>query len=190
MQKKNMFLESAQELRKLPVLTLCAMLCALSLVLKMVSTINIGPYIRIGFSGIPGMFADMAFGPITGMILAGVQDVLNYLIRPDGPFFFGFTFNAMLGAFIYGCFWYKKKMTIWRVLAAKGVVAAVVNVFFNTLWLSMLYGKAFTALLPARALKNLIMWPIESLIFFVIMEAVERTGIMRRFRHGSAASLS
>ncbi len=186
MEKKNLFLESARELRKLPVLTVCAMLCALSLVLKMVSTINIGPYIRIGFSGIPGMVADMMFGPITGMILAGAQDIINYMIRPDGPFFFGFTFNAMLAAFIYGVMWYKKKMTFWRILAAKGIVAAIVNVFFNTLWLSMLYGKGFTALLPARALKNVIMWPIESLIFFIIVQAIERTGIIKNFRHSHA----
>ncbi len=188
MEKKNMFLESAQELKKIRVLTLCAMLCALSLVLKMVSTINIGPYLRIGFSGLPGMFADMAFGPVTGSILAAVQDIVNYMIRPDGPFFFGFTFNAMLGAFIYGVCWYKKKMTFGRVLLAKGIVNLVVNVFFNTLWLSMLYGQGFMALLPARAIKNLVSWPVESLIFFLLVQAVERSGIMSMLLRSRLAS--
>ena len=57
-------------------------------------------------SGIPNQIADYLFGPITGCLFAGVLDIVKFFIRPDGPFFFGFTFNAMLAAFIYGCFYY------------------------------------------------------------------------------------
>ena len=69
---------------------------------------------------------------------------------------------------IYGCFYYKKNLTLGRVLVAKGIVVIVVNLFLNTLWLSMLGGKAFMAILPPRLLKNIIMWPIDSLVFFAL----------------------
>ena len=116
---KNMFLTSAKELKTTSTLAVCAMLAALALILNSVASINIGPYVKIGFSGIPNQIADYLFGPITGCLFAGVLDIVKFFIRPDGPFFFGFTFNAMLAAFIYGCFYYKHKLTFRRVLICK-----------------------------------------------------------------------
>lgn len=179
---KNMFLTSAKELKTTSTLAVCAMLAALALILNSVASINIGPYVKIGFSGIPNQIADYLFGPVTGCLFAGVLDIVKFFIRPDGPFFFGFTFNAMLAAFIYGCFYYKHKLTFRRVLIAKLVVVLIVNVLLNTLWLDMLYGKGFLAILPMRTVKNLIMWPIDSFIFFTITRLIEQTGIFNLFR--------
>ena len=180
--KQNIFLPSSQELKKVPALAVCAMFAALAIILNSVASISIGPYIKIGFSAIPNQLVDYLFGPVTGGLFAGILDIVKYLLKPDGAFFFGFTFNAMLAAFIYGCFYYKKKLTLWRVLLAKLIVILVVNVVLNTLWLDMLYGKGFLVLLPARAIKNLIMWPIDSIIFYVFTRLIEQTGVFRMFR--------
>lgn len=180
--KQNIFVSSSQELKKIPALAACAMFAALAMILNSVASISIGPYIKIGFSAIPNQLVDYLFGPVTGSLFAGVLDIVKYVLKPDGAFFFGFTFNAMLAAFIYGCFYYKKKLTLWRVLLAKLIVILVVNVFLNTLWLDMLYGKGFLVLLPARAVKNLIMWPIDSVIFFALTRLIEQTGVFRMFR--------
>ena len=186
MKKNNMFFDSARELKKTSVLTACAMLAALAFVLNQVASISIGPYIKIGFSGLPNQIVDYLFGPITSSLFAGILDLVKYFAKPDGPFFFGFTFNAMAGAFIYGCFYYRKKMTLWRVFAAKFVVVVLVNIFLNTLWLDMLYGKGFLAILPARALKNLIMWPIDSTIYYMFLRLIEQTGIFHLFQKQEA----
>ena len=90
---KNMFLTSAKELKTTSTLAVCAMLAALALILNSVASINIGPYVKIGFSGIPNQIADYLFGPVTGCLFAGVLDIVKFFIRPDGPFFFGFTFK-------------------------------------------------------------------------------------------------
>ena len=180
--KQNIFLSSSQELKKVPALAVCAMFAALAIILNSVASISIGPYIKIGFSAIPNQLVDYLFGPVTGGLFAWILDIVKYLLKPDGAFFFGFTFNAMLAAFIYGCFYYKKKLTLWRVLLAKLIVILVVNVVLNTLWLDMLYGKGFLVLLPARAIKNLIMWPIDSIIFYVFTRLIEQTGVFRMFR--------
>lgn len=64
MEKKgNMFLDSAKELKKTSALAVCAMLAALALILNSVASINIGPYVKIGFSGIPNQLMDYLFGP-------------------------------------------------------------------------------------------------------------------------------
>ena len=169
---KNMFLQSAKELKAVTTLAACAMFAALAM---------------IGFSGIPNRLVDYLFGPVTGCLFSGILDVVKYFLKPSGPFFFGFTFNAMLASFMYGCFYYRKKLTIKRVLAAKFIVMLTVNVLLNTLWLSMLYGKGIMVLLPARALKNLIMWPIDSIIFYSLTKLIEQTGVFRMFHARTAA---
>ena len=142
-EKENLLKSSAREIKKVSNLAACAMFAALALILNTVATINIGPYVRIGFSGIPNELVDYLFGPVTGCLFAGIMDIVKFFLKPDGPFFFGFTFNAMLAAFIYGCFFYRKKLTFKRVLVAKLVVVLIVNVCLNTLWLDVLYAKGF-----------------------------------------------
>ena len=51
----------------------------------------------------------------------------------------------------------------------------------------MLYGKGIMVLLPARALKNLIMWPIDSIIFYRLTKMIEQTGVFRMFHARTAA---
>ena len=167
--------DSAAELKNVRVLCTVAMLMALSAVLNMVSTINIGQFIHIGLAWIPIVLIDAMFGPLTGALSAAALDIINYCIRPDGAFFPGFTIGAMLSAFIYGLFLYRKQIGIVRCFAAHGVVTVVNNLILNTLWLSILYGQAFKALLIPRLVKNLITWPIYSIMIFAIITAMEKT---------------
>ena len=108
-----------------------------------------------------------------------IMDILKYLIKPTGAFFPGFTLIAMLAGLIYGSFYYKKELSFWRVLAAHVVVAIICNVILNTWCLSILYGKAFSVLLPARLVKNAIMCPIDAFIFYNIAKVLDVTGIFK-----------
>ena len=92
--------------------------------------------------------------------------LLKYVLKPDGPFFFGFTFNAMLSGLIYGSLLYRRPVSIKRIVIAEFFVKLVINCGLNTLWISMLYGKGFIALLGPRVIKNVIMLPIDSFILF------------------------
>ena len=100
------------------------------------------------------------------MRFGGALDLLKYVLKPDGPFFFGFTFNAMLSGLIYGTLLYRRPVSIKRIVIAEFFVKLVINCGLNTLWISMLYGKGFIALLGPRVIKNVIMLPIDSFILF------------------------
>ena len=175
----NLFTCSCRELRQVRTITICAMLGAVAIALRSVS-IELGQTIRIGFSGIPNELIHYLFGPVVGSVFAGTMDVLKFIVKPTGAFFPGFTINAMIAGLIYGSFYYKKPVTLMRSLAAHFVVALVCNVLINTLCLSVLYSKGFMVLLPARLIKNLIMWPIDSLIFYQILHFLELSGVLRR----------
>ena len=76
------------------------------------------------------------------------------------------TFNAMLSGLIYGTLLYRRPVSIKRIVIAEFFVKLVINCGLNTLWISMLYGKGFIALLGPRVIKNVIMLPIDSFILF------------------------
>lgn len=164
---------SLSRLKETKVLTFCGMMGALAIVLGYVATIKFGQYVRIGFSGLPNQVVDYLFGPWVGAIFAGVMDVVKWFISGDGDFFIGFTFTAMAGAIIYGLFTFRKPLAVWRVVLSQLCVKIFCNIFLNTLWLNLLYGKAIEAILPARCISNAIMLPIDSIIMYIMLTFVK-----------------
>ena len=158
--------------KEVKVMTFCGLMAALAIVLGKVASIKLGPYIKIGFSGIPNQIVDYLFGPIIGAIFGGSLDIIKWFLSSDGDFFFGFTVTAMLAAVIYAVFLYKKPIKIWRIVVSQTLVKLICNVFLNTLWLNMLYGKAIAALLPGRILSNAIMLPIDCFIMYGMLMVV------------------
>ena len=151
----TLFTGSFRQLKQVKTVTVCAMLGAVAIVLGSLS-IELGSTLRIGFSGIPNEIVHMLFGPVVGSVFAGTMDILKYLIKPTGAFFPGFTLIAML--------------------------ALICNVLLNTWCLSILYGKAFAVLLPARLVKNAIMCPIDAFIFYHIAKVLDVTGVFKMIR--------
>ena len=172
---------SFQELKHVKTLTTAAMLMAVSVVLGYF-TIEAGPYLKIGFGGVVNQFVYYLFGPVAGAVYGGVLDLVKYVVKPTGAFFPGFTLNAMLGGVLYGTILYRKLLTFRRALWADLVVALICNIFLNTLWLSMMSGKAMMVLLPMRVLKNLIKWPVDAALFYLIAKRMESLGLVRMIR--------
>ena len=173
-----LFTDSLEELKHVNTVTVMAMFAAISVVLGYF-TLVLGDYLKIGFSTIANQFVYYLFGPVAGGLFGGALDILKYIIRPTGAYFPGFTLGAMIGGILYGCFLYKRHISLARVLVAELTVSIVCNMLLGTLWLSMLYGKAFMALLPMRVFKNVIMWPVNSMLFYTIGKTLETSGIFR-----------
>lgn len=184
--RADVYAQSWKELRHLRTLTTSAMFMAVSVVLGYF-TIEAGPYLKIGFGSVANQFVYYLFGPVTGMFYAGILDILKFVAKPTGAFFPGFTLISMLGAVIYGTVLYRRPVTFSRVFLAKLLVALICNVLLNTWCLSFMYGKGMAVLIGPRLLKNLIMWPIDSVIFFVIVKKLEDLGFVKTLRNLGAA---
>ncbi len=174
---------SIQELKATHNLVLCGLMAALAVVLNYTTSIMITPNIRIGFSGLPNRVVEYMFGPWVGAIFGATLDILKYLLKPTGgAFFFGYTFNVMVAGVIYGTILYKKPVKVWRIFIAELLTKTIVNCGLNTLWLAVLNGNAFMAILPARVLKNIIMLPIDTAILFFTLTFVAKLVSMPEFR--------
>lgn len=177
---KKLYMDSIMEFKVTKNLTICGLMAALAIVLNFAATIQLGPNLRIGFSGIPNRIVEFLFGPVIGCFFGGALDILKFIAKPTGMFFFGFTFNAMLAGVIYGFILYRKPISIKRILVAEILIKVIINCCLNTLWLYVLSGNGILADLPLRIVKNIVMIPIDTIILFFSLTLVNQ--IYKRLR--------
>lgn len=171
---------SYEEMKNLRTLTTTALLTALGVLLGFLALIP-SPFLHFSINFLITGTMGFLFGPIPAMLGATAINLINFFLHPTGSFFFGFTLNATLTGAIYGLILYRRPVKLWRCAAAKASVSLIINVLLSTLWLSMLYGKAFAVLLPARLIKNAAALPFESAAMWLVLSAVEK--IRQRIRH-------
>lgn len=166
------FYYSYKEIKNVRSLVTLSLLVALQLILSFFR-IDILPTLRFSFSFIAIFLMGTMYGPVAAGIGAGIGDIVVYIMKPTGPYFFGFTFNAILGGIIVGLFMYRSKLSLWRVIGARTCITLFVNLILNTLWLSLIGGKAFMALLIPRIVKNIVMLPIEIIVVWCLLKALD-----------------
>lgn len=104
------FRQSAQELKQVRTLTGVAMLLAMSVVISFTASVRVTETIKIGLGYLITALLGMLYGPFTAALAAGAGDLIKYLLKPDGAYFFGFTLTAMLGGVVYGVFFTEKNV--------------------------------------------------------------------------------
>jgi len=164
-----MFRSSLSELKNTKTLSIMSILVAINIVISSLF-FPIGESLRIYITFIVYTLAAIISGPIAGLVWAFVVDIAGFLIHPFGPFFPGYTLTAMLSMFIYGVFFYKQEITLLKIFTAKFFVNFICHVLLNSLWASILYSNVFYYYLVKSFIKNLILWPIESIIIFLILK--------------------
>ena len=162
--------DSATELKNTRSLTEAALLTAISIVLGSYCKIIISPTMEIRFGFLGLAMSGMFLGPVTGGIIGAVADIITYFIRPNGFFFPGFTLNQFIYGFVFGLFFYKKKVTVKRVILSKLVLTVIISLVLNPIWLNMMYGSELFAL--PRLIKAVVLFPVEcGLLYFMAITA-------------------
>ena len=113
---KALFVDSWHELKHVKTLVMTAMFIAMGVVLGFFFSIQITESLRLGFSFIANEMTALLFGPVVGGLMGGVTDILKYILKPAGPFNFGFTFNAILGLSLIHIFRPERKQ--WRFMGS------------------------------------------------------------------------
>ncbi len=155
-------------------LVICALLLSLA---GMVSLVEIMPVqeMKITFTYIFIALCGYLYGPATGMAFGASADIVGYMVNPAGGMLFpGFTVTALISGFFYGLILNREyakngKLPVWRIVLAKALDTLVCNIILNTFCCSVLYSNTFIALLPARVIKNLVMFPFETVILVLII---------------------
>lgn len=143
-----------------------ALLIALDIILTRFLSIQT-QFLRIGFGFLPVAVAGIAFGPLWGAVCGAAGDILGMIIYPSGAFFPGFTLTAALTGFIFGLILHRKQGFL-RILLASAAVCILLNLILDTLWLDIMYGSGFLAILPGRIVKCALNIPIYAILIEII----------------------
>lgn len=126
--------------------------------------------LKIGFSFIPLALCAMLYGPVWTAVVAGLGDVLGFVLFPVGPYFPGFTATACLSGVLYGICLYRRPRTWPPILAAVLSNQLVVSLGANTLMIAYLYSMPLSVLLPARLIQCAILVPIQLVVLRLLKQ--------------------
>jgi ECF transporter S component (folate family) len=125
---------------------------SMSLVLKVMFEIYIPlagiPALRINFASIPLMLSGVILGPFAGFLTGAAADLINFIAKPGGPFFPGFTLVSGLSGFLPGIIYkyikrdinYNLLNTIFISLLSVGFVSVFIANGLLTFDNGILYG--------------------------------------------------
>lgn len=178
---RTSFTDSFQELKNVRNLAAVSMLLAITVILGFYR-LQITDYLRIGFDSLAKELTGMLFGPVAACVVAGLADLISFVLKPVGAFFPGLTLSAMLAGVIYGVVLYRRPLTLKRVILANVLVTVFVNLLLNTYWMSVLYGNAFLAMLPARAVKQALMLPIDVILFYTVARILGKANVLEMIK--------
>ena len=170
---KEYWKNATKEVKNVRSITGAALLAAMSPVLGML-TINVNQYLQIGFTSLIHAMTGYLYGPVLACLTGGVADIIKYIIKPTGAFFPGFTLNEMIVGFVYGLFFYKRKITLPKTVAARMIMTFGINLTLTPIWLAIMYGNAFKFMVPARLIKNLVMIPIDVFLLYTVLKFAEK----------------
>lgn len=150
-------------------ITLMGIVLAARIVLSYVPSLEFGTYAEIGVGFIGTAISGILFGPWYAIIISVINDIITALLHGQ-QFFLGFTFSAGLAGFIYGWMLWRKPVSWQRIFIAVLLITLIVNLGFNSLWVKMMFGRAWMAFMPLRLAKNLVSLPINTVLLVLIFK--------------------
>lgn len=153
-------------------LVVCGMMIAVDVVLARLASLNTATE-RLGLSLFAVAIVAYLYGPVASIVVHGLSDIIGALLFPNGPYFLGFTLTATMIGLVYGLLLHKSS-SIWRVVIAVFTTQLVCTLCLNTLWLSVLYNKAFLVFLPGRLLQAATVTPVQLVGLPFLFKALER----------------
>lgn len=152
---------------------LAAMLLAMLIILNRFISIKTEVLV-ISFTFLPMMLSAIWLGPKYSTIIALLGDFIGAILFPFGPYFPGFTVSSALSGLIYGLFLYNKgnemgnKKLLISLIVSSVIQLIFVNIFVTSLWIHILYGKAYLAIMASRTVTQLVMIPIHVISIYVL----------------------
>ena len=173
---KDYWRDAMMEMKDTKMLVFAALIVALRVALKTIIRIPLGPSLDITPAFLANALGAMVYGPVVGALGAVVSDVLGVLLRGD-TYFLPYVLTEISGTLIFALFFYRQKITPTRVVLSRFCICFFVNILLQTpidmLFQYVYYGYANVTLTLPRIFKNLFMFPLESVVLTVFLNAIQ-----------------
>lgn len=182
--KKELFKSSFKNFSNIKAIVMISILFALQMALKQISIPTGLPNLNINLGTLIFPIISMIFGPIPAISIGALSDIIGFMVKPNGPFFPGYTLSAMISGLIYALCLYKTKITFTKCLTARLLIGVLVNAFLGSLWTKIVMGIDYNLSLSISLFKNLLFLFPQSLIMFlsikVLAPVFERTKFIKK----------
>ena len=167
--------DAAAELKDTKMLVFAALMIALRVAMMLVA-IPLAPGLKINTAYLANALGAMVFGPVMAGLAAIVSDFLGVLITGD-TYFLPFVLTEIAGSMIFALFLYRAKLTPTRVILSRFCISLFVNILLQTPLMMLYYqvmmgGKSYVLTVPS-IIKNLFMFPIESVILTLFLSVIQ-----------------
>lgn len=169
--KKEMWKSSAEKLKSVRWLAVMAIFLALRIVVSRFS-IPVGVNLYFSFDFLINAICGMVLGPAAGIVFAVVEDIMSYMLFPDGyGFFAGYILTAALGILCYAVCMYDQKQSVLKIAIAKAVSSFGINVMLGSYWTYVLTGgsKAYLYYAGKSLFKNAVLYPFQVLAIVLLV---------------------
>lgn len=141
-------------------LAVSALLITADVVLTRLLALNT-PVMKIGLGFAAVAVSAMLYGPWWAALTAALGDLLGALLFPTGAYFPGFTLTAACTGLIFGLCLYRRPPRVAYALLAAALNTLLVSYLANTAMICLITGNAWRAMLAARAVQLLVMFPVQ-----------------------------
>lgn len=183
--------DAAAELRDTKMLVFAALMIAIRVALKLVA-IPLAPNLKINTAFLANALGAMVFGPVVAALSAIVSDFLGVLITGD-VYFLPMVLLEIGGSVIFALFLYRARITPTRVILSRFFICLLINTFLQTplmmLYYKMMMGGAPYVLTVPKIIKNLFMFPIESVVLTVFLAFMQPILYRMKLIYNPEASL-
>lgn len=171
--------DASSQLGNIKMVTIAALIVALRVAVKFIR-IQLAPGLNVSLDAYVNSLGSVIYGPVMGLVVGSISDVLGCLATGRmAEYFPPFVLVEMSSSFIFGLFFWRKKINVTRTLTAKFTVNFVCNIMLTSIfnkWMYYLYygierAEAYNVINGARIVKNLIMFPLEAMIIIIVLSA-------------------
>ena len=172
---KEYWMLAAAEFKDLRMLMFAALMIALRVALKAVK-IPIAASIDINTAFIANAFGAAVYGPVVAIAAAAVSDTLGCILVPNGTYYFPFIFTEIASSLIFALFLYRAEISIRRITLSRFCICFFVNIVMTepimVRYYELFYTRAYAPFELVRIVKNLVMFPIESVVLTVLFRSL------------------
>lgn len=167
--------DAASELKSVRILAVAALMIALRVAMKGLF-IPLGPTLRINTAFVVNALGAMIFGPVVAIPAAVISDFLGWVFFPSGPYFLPYVLTEVAGSVIFALFLYRAKVTPMRVMLSRFCIDFFVNIVLNApialMYYKFVLGKSYLMFQVPHMLKELFMFPVESVVLTLFLSAL------------------
>ena len=175
--------EAGAAMSSLKLLVFAALMVAVTRALSLVPGIPIA-HTKLTWGVLSRSLCALVCGPVMGLVFGFVEDILGFILHPTGEFFPGYTLSTMAGVLVYALCFFRRRITVVRLIAANLLVNLLVNAAMGSVWSTMGRGGVYWGgVIPSLA-KNLgTVLPKAAALYFLfqaLLPILQRMGLIPR----------